>query len=155
MDATSKADLPDYAADNRLPPWLLPDQEGKPAGRHLHYRPDILLIPSISLAAALNPDFVVLPSERDTIHIIEAGYTADTNHAAKQHEKAQQQQALAADLREAGWKVQYTPQSAISLGFAGTIRKDLHPLLTSLPTKPGSAATPYTTTQSPPSTTLS
>ena len=74
----------------------------------------------------------MLPSEHDTIHIIEAGYTADTNHAAKQHEKAQQHQALAADLREAGWKVQYTPQSAISLGFAGTIRKDLHPLLTSL-----------------------
>ena len=47
-------------------------------------------------------------------------------------QKAQQHQRLAEELRTAGWRVEYTPHTAISLGVAGTIHKDLIPLLTDL-----------------------
>ena len=132
MDATSKNDLPDYIDSNRLPPWLFPTTAPDQPNPHLQFRPDILFIPSIKLAETKHPDFYVTPANTHTVHIIEVGYGADTNHTGKQHEKAQQHQRLAEELRSAGWRVEYTPHTAISLGFAGTIRKDLLPLLTDL-----------------------
>jgi hypothetical protein len=96
-------------------------------------RPDLLLIPDLPLRDTLQAGYGG-PDDRTryTVHIIEVGYTADTNHLEKQHEKAGQHRQLANDLRTAGWNVRYTGTEAISLGFGGTIRKDLRPLLASL-----------------------
>ncbi len=110
MDAASRDDLPDYVDSNRLPRWLFP-HTATDTNPHLQFRPDILFIPSIKLADAKAPDFTTTPSTH-TVHILEVGYAADTNHASKQHEKAQQHQRLADELRTAGWKVVYTPQTA-------------------------------------------
>ncbi len=64
-----------------------------------------------------------------TVHILEIGDTgtADTNHTAKQNDKAQLHEYLVNALADAGWQVRYTAQEAISLGFGGTIRKDVPP----------------------------
>ncbi len=57
-----------------------------------------------------------------TVHILEIGYTSDTNHTAKQNDKAQQHEYLATALADASWQVRYTTQEAIiSLGFDGTV----------------------------------
>ena len=130
MDATSRQDLPDYVADNRLPSWLLPNT---PADTLCRMRPDLLIIPELPLHSTRRDGFECPDDKgRYTVHIIEVGYTADTNHAEKQHEKAEQHRQLATELRAVGWNVRYTDMEAISLGFGGTIRKDLRPLLISL-----------------------
>ncbi len=97
-------------------------------------RPDILLIPSVPLRETRAPGYMGPASRRaeHTVHILEIGYTANTNHTAKQNDKAQQHEYLATALADAGWQVRYTTQEAISLGFGGTIRKDLPPLLIEL-----------------------
>jgi hypothetical protein len=130
MDATARQNLPDYVADSRLPDWLLPNT---PEGIRSKMRPDLLLIPELALRHTQHPGYQG-PADMDryTVHIVEAGYTADTNHTEKQHEKAEQHRQLASELRAAGWNVRYTGREAISLGFGGTIRKDLRPLLISL-----------------------
>ena len=130
MDASSMESLPDYAAGTRLPKWLLPSVTEK---KRPKLRPDLLLIPSIPRTETLSPEYMGPPNRnKHTVHILEVGYTADTNHTQKQHDKAQQHEELAQLLTTEGWQVRYTSQEAISLGFAGTIRKDLRPLLTAL-----------------------
>ena len=63
---------------------------------------------------------------------MELGFTDGRFHQDKQIEKSQQHATLAAKLREAGWKVQYQATEAISIGYAGSIGRDLVPLLRSL-----------------------
>ena len=49
----------------------------------------------------MGPD---VPSDH-TVHILEVGYTADTNHTQKQNDTAQQHEELAQMLVAQGWKV--------------------------------------------------
>jgi ribonuclease HI len=130
MDATSQINLPDYVANSRLPQWLLPNTAPDALSK---MRPDLLVIPDLPLHLTQMAGYEgPQGKDRYTVHIIEVGYTADTNHEAKRHEKLEQHRQLAAALRDAGWNVKYTDMDAISLGFGGTIRKDLRPLLVSL-----------------------
>jgi hypothetical protein len=131
MDACAKADTPAYVDSTRLPAWLLPQV---PAARLKKMRPDLLLIPTISLRDSVNGDLPRSKSERKqhTVHILEVGYTSDTNHERKKHIKAEQHAQLADLLRAAGWTVCYTTNEAITLGHGGSIRKDLPTLLRSL-----------------------
>ena len=132
MDACAEADKPAWVASTRLPQWLL---SGTPRDAIESMRPDLLLIPSIPLNRGLSAGYkgpARHTRKNHPVYILEVGYTSDTNHEAKKHAKAQQHEALANLIRAAGWKVVYTPLEAISLGFGGTVRKDLAPLLRSL-----------------------
>jgi hypothetical protein len=152
MDACAQADLPDHVhSRTRLPGWLFRDAKialWRAAHRHcaLHqrqpptsmrdlldnvpFRPDLLIIPSLPLSATQAAGYEG-PSgkKKPEIIIVEVGYTGDARHGLKQHEKADQHGVLASVLRQAGWKVTYTPKECVSLGFAGTIPATLPRLL--------------------------
>jgi ribonuclease HI len=132
LDACAQADLPAYAADTRPPGWLLPDAVAKATGL-THMRPDVLIIPTLTLRTGKRlSTYTPALAQQHTIHILEVGYTSDTNHEAKTHDKAQQHQRLKQLLEEHGWKVKYHALQAVTLGFGGTIRADLRKLLTTL-----------------------
>ncbi|PNH05907.1 hypothetical protein TSOC_007790 [Tetrabaena socialis] len=136
MDAGAREDLPSYVAPTtRLPSWLFKRNQVIPKDQHgnIALRPDILLIPGLPLSATQSPRFMPSDRSKHTVYIIEVGYCADTNHAAKTHEKAEQHQLLHNLLTQAGWgKVVYTTQESISLGAAGTVSSQLAPLLSKL-----------------------
>jgi hypothetical protein len=134
MDAGRRVDLPHGVADKRMAEWLLP---GIPEAQRRTMRPDILLIPNVTEA---NYPTSIEDRSNYTVHIIEVGYCADTQHNLKQHEKAQQHQQLADMLIEAGWKVQYTTLQALSLGYCGAIRKDFTKALQSVGIEPKDAS---------------
>ena len=95
MDACPAAALPTGVDSTRLPGWLLP--EGHPYASTLpNLRPDLVFIeglPSIMVHGKSDIELRALVqrrAKRIKVHIIEAGYCADTSHAEKDDEKAAQ-----------------------------------------------------------------
>ena len=127
-DATSAADAPDYTDGTRLPRWLLPRV---PDAVRKKLRPDILVIPTLPLRHVDGRVRTSAPPNRreHTIHILELGYVGDLRHDEKAAEKATQHEQLAELLTAEGWKVAYTKDHAITVGYSGTIRRQLAPLL--------------------------
>ena len=131
MDATAQSELPTYVAGNHPPRWMF-DPHNCPSDEDRKImRPDILYIPSLPLQDTQHRGYRG-PTTPLTVYILEVGYTSDWNHAAKKEVKDQQHARLASYLTAAGWDVKYASREAITLGFAGTIHKDLRPLLTEL-----------------------
>jgi ribonuclease HI len=123
MDAGRKEDLPAGMYGTRVPQWLLPEC---PEDELLRMRPDILIIPTIPAASNPAETFdCTSEASQHTVFILEVGYCSDTRHSQKQSEKAQQHQKLADMLRLQGYKVEYKELHALSLGYAGSITKDL------------------------------
>jgi hypothetical protein len=147
LDATALEAAPAFAPDNRVPDWMLltPNQRRlTQAERELanKMRPDLLFIPSLPRATTTNPHYKGPPKverTRHTVYIVEFGCCGDLSHTEKVAEKAQQHAQLAARLREAGWNVAYGPHTIITLGYAGSIRKQSGDLLRTLGCKDGQA----------------
>jgi hypothetical protein len=100
-------------------------------------RPDVLIIPTLTLRKGKRlTSYSRALARQHTVHILEVGYTSDTNHEAKAHEKAEQHQRLQQLLLDHGWTVKYHALQAVTLGFGGTIRADLRKLLTTLGCEP-------------------
>ena len=91
-------------------------------------RPDLLIVRDLPCTCTGRADEI--DKEKHTVYILEVGYCGDTQHDIKAHEKAEQHKRLADLLREEGWHVRYCDVHAISLGYAGTIRKNLMQCLT-------------------------
>jgi ribonuclease HI len=127
MDACAAKDVPDYAMGTRLDHagWLLPscsEEQRKPM------RPDILLVEGVTAKDAKKPDFEPRwdrSKDLYKVHVLEVGYTSDTNHEAKCLVKQGQHAALVTALEHEGWHVNYPKHAAITLGTGGTVRKDL------------------------------
>ncbi len=134
MDANAAEDTPEYSAGTRLPRWLLPRRLVSDAELN-KLRPDLLVIPTIPLARGVSGRGLPTTPEgrhRHTVYIVEVGYTHDTRHEAKTHEKAEQHARLAELLAHVGWRVQYTRQEALSLGVGGSISKAVPDILRTL-----------------------
>ena len=134
VDATARDALPLGVESNRIPEWILPKLLEADRKK---LRPDILIIEGLDRGMA--DTFKGLTGSnrktamRDyTIHILEVGYTSHTRYLDKMQEKSDQHEKLVADLREEGWKVQYTDQHRIVLGTPGTIYLNTVDLLSNL-----------------------
>jgi hypothetical protein len=126
MDASPAANLPQGVEQKTLPDWILPN---------CPHKPDIAIVRDLHRQRVRSPDWCPPTGpERANycIHIVELGFTDGRFHQDKQLEKSLQHATLAAKLREAGWKVQYQATEAVSVGYAGSIGRDLVPLLRSL-----------------------
>lgn len=137
MDATSRADLPEYCAGLRPPSWLCPQIS---AGDRDRMRPDILFIPKLPRSTAER--FVTSPPTDKSaypVYLIEVGYASDLHHSEKVIQKQAQHAALAAAMRADGWTVHYDTAQIVTLGHGGTIPRTLEPLLKELGVKPQSA----------------
>ena len=147
LDATSHDAVPAYAPDQRIPDWML-SLDGQPLSEATRaaadkLRPDLLLIPSIPLSNTRAPGFsgpAVHERSQHTVHIIEFGCCGDLHHADKTTAKLQQHQELVRRLVAAGWAVKYSPDTILTLGFAGTILKTAAPLLRDLGCREGQAS---------------
>jgi ribonuclease HI len=127
MDACAAKDMPDYAMGTRLDhaEWLLPNRS---EAQRKPMRPDILLVEGVQAKDAKRPDFAPRRergSDLYKVHVLEVGYTSDTNHEAKCVVKQGQHAELVAALEQEGWHVNYPKHAAITLGTGGTVRKDL------------------------------
>ena len=131
VDACAAAATPTHVASTRLPAWLLPTTTEEDRRK---MRPDLLIIPTLDLAAVAQGRHPQNPEEwaTHTVHILEVGYVADTRHEQKQQEKLAQHQRLVEALQAEGWQVKFSTPEAVSLGYTGTIHKNLPLLLSQL-----------------------
>ena len=129
MDATSREDLPEGIAANRVPTWMLPHT---PAHVLKKYRPDMLLLDGLlSVDAPARLDLPIPPrrlqhiQETCTLHIVEFTYTIESCYADTIAYKREQHVALVQALSQAGWTI-HSPQPSESvhilvMGSTGTI----------------------------------
>ncbi len=131
MDACSASNKPAHVAATRLPAWLFAGLTPKQQAYGVLKRPDLLVIPTISLrdGKSGNMPCTFIARQKHKVYVIEAGYTNDTLHDQKEEVKAQQHADLESLLFRAGWDVEYGTSETLTLGRGGSIRSSLPYLL--------------------------
>ena len=131
IDATSRENLPQGAEGLRIPDWVLPKVDGNTLRK---MRPDIMVIQGLTPSCANSFSKLTGQGRRQavekcTVHIFEIGYTSNTRYDSKLQEKAEQHKKLVEELKEEGWKVEFSTDHIVILGTAGLIQLSTKTLL--------------------------